>query len=113
MKKNKYSLSAGIDKETRARVYKRDGYRCALCDDSRRIQAHHVVFRSQGGPDTEMNLITLCPRCHAAAHGTDIDRLGLTPQYMEQVCTQYLSDLYAEKGIIWSPWSPETHEWKF
>ena len=67
-------LSANITKATRKAVYRRDGYRCALCDDPRRLQVHHVVMRSQGGPETEMNLITLCPRCHLLCHGTDIDR---------------------------------------
>lgn len=106
-------ISANISKETRKRVYRRDGYRCALCDDPRRLQVHHVVMRSQGGPETEMNLITLCPRCHALCHGTDIDRLGKSMQDMEQACVEYLSDLYATEGIIWNPWSKEAVNWKW
>lgn len=106
-------ISANISKETRKRVYRRDGYRCALCDDPRRLQVHHVVMRSQGGPETEMNLITLCPRCHALCHGTDIDRLGKSREEMEQYCVEYLSDLYAGEGIIWSPWSLEEVNWKW
>ncbi len=107
-------ISAGIDKELRKRIYKRDGYRCALCDDPRRLQAHHVVTRGQGGPDTEMNLITLCPRCHALCHGTDIDHLYKTPADMYQACVEYLSDLYASEGIVpWNPWDPVVVNWKF
>lgn len=106
-------ISANINKEVRKRVYRRDGYRCALCDDPRRLQIHHVVMRSQGGPDGEMNLITLCPRCHALCHGTDIDRIGKTREEMEQYCVEYLSDLYAGEGIIWSPWSKEVVNWKW
>lgn len=106
-------ISANISKKTRKRVYRRDGYRCALCDDPRRLQVHHVVMRSQGGPETEMNLITLCPRCHALCHGTDIDRLGKSMQDMEQACVEYLSDLYATEGIIWNPWSREVVNWKW
>lgn len=106
-------ISANIDKNVRKRVYRRDGYHCALCDDPRRLQVHHVVLRSQGGPDGEMNLITLCPRCHALCHGTDIDRLGKSREEMEQYCVEYLSDLYAGEGIIWSPWSLEVVNWKW
>lgn len=106
-------ISANISKETRKRVYRRDGYRCALCDDPRRLQVHHVVMRSQGGPETEMNLITLCPRCHALCHGTDIDRLGFSMEHMEQACVEYLSDLYATEGIVWNPWSREVVNWKW
>lgn len=105
-------LSANISKSTRKRVYRRDGYRCALCDDPRRLQVHHVISRGQGGPETEMNLITLCPRCHMLCHGQDIDRLGKTVEEMEQYCVEYLSDLYAsEKGIAWNPWSREEVAW--
>ncbi len=113
MKKTRYTLGANIDKEVRKSVYKRDGYRCALCDDARRIQIHHVIPRGQGGPGTEMNCITLCPRCHALCHGTDIDRLGFSMEYMEQAWVEYLRDLYACEGLIWNPWDDTHHEWKF
>lgn len=107
-------ISAGINKATRKNVYRRDGFRCALCDDPRTIQIHHVIPRGEGGPgENEMNLITLCPRCHALCHGTDIDRLGFTQEYMEQACVEYLSDLYACEGLIWNPWDPASHNWKF
>lgn len=106
-------ISANISKETRKRVYRRDGYRCALCDDPRRLQVHHVVMRSQGGPETEMNLITLCPRCHLLCHGTDIDRLGRSMEDMEQACTEYLSEIYACEGVQWNPWSKEAVNWKW
>ena len=68
--KAKRNLSASIPNETRKAVYARDGYRCALCDDVRGLQIHHIVHRSAGGNDTPHNLITLCWRCHAEAHGT-------------------------------------------
>lgn len=107
-------LGAGVDKALRKEVYKRDGYRCALCDDHRRLQLHHVVPRGEGGPDTQMNLITLCPRCHALAHGTDIDRLGLRPQDVYQSCVEYLSDVYASEGIVpWNPWNPIVVHFRF
>ena len=41
-------LSAHISNQTRKAVYRRDGYRCALCDDTRGLQVHHVVRRSFG-----------------------------------------------------------------
>ncbi len=106
-------ISAGINKEVRKSVYRRDGYRCALCDDPRRLQVHHVIMRSQGGPDGEMNCITLCPRCHLLAHGTDIDRLYKSVEEMEQACVEYLSDLYAGQGITWNPWSLERYHWQW
>ena len=53
-------IGARISNETRKAVYRRDGYRCALCDDTRGLQIHHVVLRSQGGTNLPQNLITLC-----------------------------------------------------
>lgn len=106
-------ISANVSKLNRKTVYKRDSYHCALCDDGRRLQLHHVVPRGRGGPDTQMNLITLCPRCHLLAHGTDVDRLGFTPQDVEQACVEYLSELYACEGIVWNPWSTEEVNWKW
>lgn len=98
-------ISAGINKVTRKRVYKRDGYACVLCDDSRHLQIHHIVPRGEGGPgEAEMNLVTLCPRCHALAHGTDIDGVGKSKEEVEQAIVEYISDRYANEGIPWNPW---------
>ena len=100
---------ANISAETRRKVYRRDGYRCALCDDTRGLQIHHVVHRSKGGSDRPQNLITLCWKCHAVAHGT---RMPDYPDYMgaEELCHEcvvYLADLYADEGFVWNPWDDD------
>lgn len=42
---------------------------CKLDPLARKLDAHHIIPRSQGGPDTPDNLITLCQKYgHAAAH---------------------------------------------
>ena len=33
------------------------------------IHVHHTIFRSQGGPDLESNLVWLCGFHHDEAHG--------------------------------------------
>ena len=88
-------LSAKITNETRKAVYRRDGFRCALCDDTRGLQIHHVVRRSQGGTDFPHNLITLCWRCHAAAHGTV---LPATRTSSPQTCAR----------LAWNTWRTST-----
>ena len=55
-------ISANVSKETRKAVYRRDHYRCALCDSEQGLQVHHVVSRGQGGTNFPQNLITLCWR---------------------------------------------------
>jgi 5-methylcytosine-specific restriction endonuclease McrA len=54
--------------ELRARVLRRDGWRCQLCGYMSNLEVHHQKFRSQSGPDHEDNLITLCNDCHSAEH---------------------------------------------
>ena len=120
-------ISAKIDNNTRKAVYRRDGWRCALCDSTKYIQIHHIVKRSQGGTNTPHNLITLCADCHALAHGLDLRGLGegdgpapweqteYSPEVdglmdierdrpIDQAIVEYMADLYACEGVIWSPW---------
>lgn len=116
--KAKITTAANIPTATRRAVYRRDGYRCALCDDVRGLQIHHAMPRSVGGSNDEMNLITLCWRCHAEAHGTYLPerhrhapktpeqlaefRRSLKEDYAQQI-VEYLADHYAEEGQIWCP----------
>lgn len=110
-------MNARISNQVRRSIYMRDGFRCALCDSTEGLQIHHVVPRGVGGSvDSPMNLICLCWRCHNAAHGSmccDVPA-DITPEELrrlhasmmadlEQACIEYVSDLYAEEGEIWSP----------
>jgi 5-methylcytosine-specific restriction endonuclease McrA len=60
---------------TKAYVLTRDGYICQQCkgkSKARRLEVHHIIFRSQHGSDEETNLITLCKTCHDALHAGTI-----------------------------------------
>ena len=46
----------------------RDGWKCRHCNDRMGIHPHHVIYKSQQGPDDLTNLLTLCWQCHHAAH---------------------------------------------
>lgn len=111
------TMNANISKEMRKEVYRRDGFRCALCDSTDGLQIHHVKPRGRGGADHPMNLITLCWRCHAAAHGSllmldEYAPAGATTDAqirqmmddLELACVEYVADYYAEQGEIWYPW---------
>lgn len=99
-------ISANLTKAQRKTIYRRDGFRCALCDSTKYLQLHHVIPRGEGGPDTAQNLITLCSDCHAMAHG--INLRGWIDMDQETICqniVEYLADMYAREGIIWNPWN--------
>ena len=94
-------LSANLTNGKRKEVYRRDGYRCALCDSTKGIQIHHVIPRGKGGTDSIHNLITLCCYCHSHVHGHPLYDTDLTAEDLEQACIEYLADYYAPD---WNPW---------
>ena len=49
-------------------VIARDGHRCRLCGQGAHLHAHHIKWRSRGGPTEANNLVTLCTRCHGLVH---------------------------------------------
>jgi len=49
----------------RDKVLARAGWRCQACGVRRRLDVHHVVKRSQGGSDFDLDrLVALCRWCH-------------------------------------------------
>lgn len=52
----------------RKAVADRDGGRCRFCGTPVAVEAHHILYRSQGGSDAEDNLISLCVTHHALVH---------------------------------------------
>ena len=56
---------------TREYVLARDKYTCQCCkgkSKDKKLETHHIVFRSQGGSDAPDNLVTLCHTCHSGFH---------------------------------------------
>lgn len=91
----------------RKNIYRRDGYRCALCDSTRYLQIHHYIRRGQGGSNSPHNLITLCSACHAEVHGVRMYEHDITVEEMEQMIVEYLADMYAPR---WNPYEPGSEE---
>ncbi|MBQ2618636.1 MAG: HNH endonuclease [Oscillospiraceae bacterium] len=99
-------MKNSISNDVRKAVYRRDGYQCAVCGDPRRLQIHHITHRSQGGGDEQMNLVTLCPTCHALAHGMNLIGVDYTQEDVEQCIVEYLADYYAGLGYRWPDGEP-------
>ena len=100
-------ISAGLTNAERKAIYRRDGYRCALCDSTKYIQIHHYISKGAGGTNHPHNLITLCADCHALAHGMNVTDWKVSREDVEQAMVEYLSDLYAEEGHVWNPYRNE------
>lgn len=41
---------------------------CRFCGRRTNLQVHHIILRSQGGPDEDWNGITLCGNDHDRVH---------------------------------------------
>lgn len=57
--------------EIRARILRRDRYRCVICGkggDAGPLHVHHIVWVSRGGSHEDENLETRCVKHHADAH---------------------------------------------
>lgn len=64
-----YQDPTRLDENLRIACLMRDGYTCQQCRKQHvRLQAHHIVFKGQGGKDTLANLLTLCETCHHQLH---------------------------------------------
>ena len=95
-------ISAKIPNSIRREVYRRDGYRCALCDCTQGIQIHHIIPRGKGGGNTPHNLITLCSYCHSHVHGRPLYDTDMTDVEVTQACLEYVADYYAPD---WNPFA--------
>jgi len=55
----------------KAYILDRDNYKCQSgrkAKHSEKLHVHHIQFRSNGGTNTPLNLITLCECCHSDLH---------------------------------------------
>jgi RRXRR protein/HNH endonuclease len=69
LKGSPYQDSRRLDENLRIACLMRDGYTCQQCGKQHtRLEAHHIVFRQQGGKDSLTNLVTLCEPCHKKVH---------------------------------------------
>jgi len=57
----------------KAACLNRDNYVCQCCKTKNgTLNAHHIMYRSNGGADTLDNLITLCESCHKKLHNGEL-----------------------------------------
>jgi RRXRR protein/HNH endonuclease len=69
LKGSQYQDPTRLDENLRIACLLRDGYSCQHCGKQGvRLEAHHIVYREQGGKDTLTNLLTLCAACHHKVH---------------------------------------------
>jgi hypothetical protein len=66
---SQYQDPTRLDENLRIACLLRDGYTCQNCGKKQgRLEAHHLIYRGQGGKDSLTNLLTLCEACHKKVH---------------------------------------------
>jgi len=64
-----YQESNRLSENLRIATLMRDGYQCTQCEKKKTyLDAHHIIWKENGGKDTIENLITLCKGCHRKVH---------------------------------------------
>lgn len=107
-------MDANLTREQRKYIYKRDGYRCVVCDSTDGLQIHHFIPRGIGGQTHEENLVTLCWRCHGFAHEVNVygykdeDTFMTYFAMLHDAMATYLSELYPDwPKHAYDPWDDE------
>lgn len=67
--------SKWIRQDKRLAIYLRDGMACMYCgsgiEDDARLSLDHVTPHSQGGSNSEHNLVTCCSKCNSVRQDRD------------------------------------------
>lgn len=58
-----------ISSAARDRLLVQVGHRCVRClSDTPEVDIHHIIPLTEGGTNSDENLVVLCPTCHRVAH---------------------------------------------
>jgi hypothetical protein len=106
LKGSQYQDPVRLDENLRIACLMRDDFTCQHCGKQKApLQAHHIVFREQGGKDTLTNLLTLCEACHTKIH---LGKIQLNVKgvsgHLDQIAQRTMqgkSHLYATLGAQW------------
>lgn len=77
---------APMTSELHDAVIMRDEFRCRYCGRFTDLHVHHIKYRSEGGPDEETNLITLCSEHHDLMHSNKRKWQPLLLELIEHGC---------------------------
>ena len=74
-----------FDDEFKRAIRKRDGYKCALCNQFKRLDVHHIDYTKR---TVKTNCIGLCRECHFALHRSNWLNKVLVKNQLHQLAVQ-------------------------
>lgn len=69
--------------------------RCEICGESKAVDNHHIIHKSEGGSDYGLNRVWLCPNHHRMVHNGYLlingwddygYKLKLNYEFREEIC---------------------------
>ena len=68
----------------RAKIFKRDGYKCTACGSDKDLQVHHTYYVKGAEPwwYPDESLLTLCEKCHHEYH--EYHELTVLPEFVRE-----------------------------
>ena len=77
-------LNEWLTPKERADVYERDNYTCQRCSyqthKKKKLHAHHIISKRDGGDHAPANLVTVCSSCHHYIHSRIISPVDYLPE---------------------------------
>lgn len=101
-------VATGVTRTQRARIFERDGYRCAECSAEDSLSIDHIIPVSRGGDSSDANLKTLCMSCNTKK-GNKLDgeesnsrqrRVNVDPNLTQKKCSQPSDSLIPDSGFL-------------
>ena len=93
-RRNAYELELARVREV---IRARSGGKCEMCFVRPAVHTHHRKSRSQGGQNTEANLLDVCAECHTYAHA------HLDESYLTGVLVRPRDDPALVDVLPWEP----------
>lgn len=89
----------------RDRIYQRDNFTCRCCglggaNRLPTLQVHHIIEVSQGGDNSEENLITICLSCHTLIHALAWGKLTIRKEEIRDDERQTFKNIMKYANII-------------
>ena len=90
----------------RDNIFKRDGFKCQYCGNTKELTLDHLVPKAKGGKTTWNNLITACKTCNSKKGKASIEEAGLllTMKPYRPSYIMYLKDLSGNHYEEWKPY---------
>ena len=79
-------------------VLRESGYRCGVptCNTTIALDVHHIIQISEGGGNAPLNLLAVCPTCHALYHRGVISRESIKVWKARLIAINSSADVQAE-----------------